>query len=270
MRDRNVDLVVAVVVAAVAAVAAFLLPRGPVLVVLGLAMLVATGYVVGEAVLGPYARSLEGLALTAVLVLGLPAIGGVVFHAEGVPLHRGAWVTLFVVVTAVGAVVAGSRREAAPKPGPDADMGRAPDVEEADDTAPRPPAHADRRRGSSPPVMLGAAGVVAATAIWLAVSGANAQRHPGFTELSLVSHADMAIVGVRNFEGQHKHYLVVVRRNDSAPLRFRVDLPAGATWTQTIPRPNGAQLNADLFLGPESEKPYRRVFVARTRDVSLR
>jgi len=118
--------------------------------------------------------------------------------------------------------------------------------------------------------MLGAAGVVAATAIWLAVSGANAQQYPGYTELSLVSHADQAVVGVRNFEGQQKRYLVVVRRNDSAPLRFQVDLPAGATWTRTIPRPNGARLNADLFLGPESEKPYRRVFVARTRDVSLR
>lgn len=270
MRDRNTDLVVAVVIAAVAAVAAFLSVGGVVLLVLGLAMLAATGYVVGEAVLGPYATSLEGLAMTALLVLGLPAIGGVVFHAEGVPLHRPAWATLFVVVTAIAAVVAGSRRDAVPKPGPDADEGRARFVEEAGDAVPRPPAHADRRRGSSPPVMLGAAGVVAATAIWLAVSGANAQQYPGYTELSLVSHADQAVVGVRNFEGQQKRYLVVVRRNDSAPLRFQLDLPAGATWTRTIPRPNGARLNADLFLGPESEKPYRRVFVARTRDVSLR
>src|SRR6478672_12384248 len=194
MRDRNVDLVLAVVLTAVVAVAAFLPVGGVVVVVLGLAMLVATGYVVGEAVLGPYATSLEGMAMTAVLVLGLPAIGGVVFHAEGVPLHRGAWATLFVVVTAIAAVVAGSRREAASKAGPDTDAGRARRVEEAGDAAPRPPAHADRRRGSSPPVMLGAAGVVAATAIWLAVSGANAQQYPGFTELSLVSHADEAVV----------------------------------------------------------------------------
>jgi hypothetical protein len=112
--------------------------------------------------------------------------------------------------------------------------------------------------------------VVVATAVWLAVSGANAQRYPGFTELSLVSHADQAVVGVRNFEDHRQRYLVVLRRNDGVPIRYRIDLQPGATWTQTIPRPNGAGLNADLFTGPESDKPFRRVFLARTQDVALR
>jgi len=262
MRDRNVDLVVAVVLAALAAVAATLPLPGTVLLVFGLGLLLATGYVVGEAVLGQVARTLEGTALTVVLVLALPAVGGVVFHAEGVPLHRGAWVTLFVAVTAIAAAIATRRRQTAPKPDPDAAYQRVPDGDEGDvPTA---------RRGPAAPVLLGAAGVVVATALWLAVSGANAQRHPGFTELSLVSHADQAVVGVRNFEGHRQHYLVVVRRNDGIPLRFRLQLQPGATWSQIIPRPNGAGLNADLFTGKESDKPFRRVFLARTQDVSLR
>ena len=263
MRDRNVDLVAAVVIAALAAVAASLPLPGTVLLVFGLGLLVATGYVVGEAVLGPVERSLEGLALTVVLVLGLPAIGGVVFHAEGVPLHRGAWVTLFVVVTAIAAAVAGRRRETATTPLPNTVDEGMPDADEVSDVPATP-----RRRSS--PVLLGAAGVVVATAIWLAVSGANAQQYTGYTELSMVSHADQAVLGVRNFEGHRQHYLVLVWRNYSVPLRFRLDLPPGATWTHVIPRPNGAGLIADLFLGTPSDKPYRRVFLARTQDVSLR
>lgn len=269
MRDRNVDLVMAVVVAALAAVAASLPLPGTVMLVFGLGLLVGTAYVVGEAVLGPAARSVEGLALTVVLVLGLPAVGGVVLHAEGVPLHRGAWVTLFVVVTVIAAAVAGRRRETVPAPGPgEADDG-APFVGELDEAA-FPAAPVTPRRGPAPTVLLGAAGVVVATAVWLAVSGANAQRYPGFTELSLVSHSDQAVVGVRNFEDHRQRYLVVLRRNDGVPIRFRIDLQPGATWTQTIPRPNGAGLNADLFTGPESDKPFRRVFLARTQDVALR
>ena len=268
MRDRNFDLVVAVVVAALAAVAATLPLPGTVMLVFGLGLLVGTAYVVGEAVLGPAARSVEGLALTVVLVLGLPAVGGVVLHAEGVPLHRGAWVTLFVVVTVIAAAVVGRRRETAPTPGPAADDG-APFTGELDEAA-LPRAHVTPRRGPPSTVLMGAAGVVVATAVWLAVSGANAQRYPGFTELSLVSHADQAVVGVRNFEDHRQRYLVVLRRNDGVPIRYRIDLQPGTTWTQTIPRPNGAGLNADLFTGPESDKPFRRVFLARTQDVALR
>jgi len=187
MRDRNFDLVVAVVVAALAAVAATLPLPGTVMLVFGLGLLVGTAYVVGEAVLGPSARSVEGLALTVVLVLGLPAVGGVVLHAEGVPLHRGAWVTLFVVVTVIAAAVVGRRRETAPTPGPAADDG-APFTGELDEAA-LPTAHVTPRRGPPSTVLMGAAGVVVAR--WV-VQPVNSRfqfgsTSPGQAKLPLMS-----------------------------------------------------------------------------------
>jgi hypothetical protein len=264
MRDRNLDLVAAVLIAFASALAAALRLHGPLVVVLGVVLLAATGYVAGEAILGSAATSLDGLALTAAFVLGVPAVGGVLLNADGLPLTRLAWATLFVIVTVVAAGIAGRRREAGTVPQPSSrEEGRWDGP--AEETVVTGAAHARPRRGPGHRLLLGTAVVVAAAAVWLAVGGANAQRYPGFTELSLVSHADIAVVGVRNFEGHRQHYLVTVRRNDSVPLRFRLDLRPGATWTRTIPRPNGAELRADLYTSNKiEEKSYRTVILTRT------
>jgi hypothetical protein len=255
MRDRNLDLVLAIFMAAALAGAAAVRAPGAVLLPLGLAVLFLAGYVASEAMLGETARGAEGAALTAVLVLGLPALGGVILHGEGVSLHRGAWITLLVLVTLLSALVVSGRRE------PVADR--------------RPLEVADRfrsvrfralwRRYLGEGVVMAAAALVAAAAVGTAVAGVNAQPQSGFTELSLVPRGGTAIMRVKNFEGNREHYLVEVTGSGSAVVRYRLDLDPRDTWTQKVPLPAGRGLRADLFVRGESLLPYRSVYLARTR-----
>jgi hypothetical protein len=255
MRDRNLDLLLAVFIAAAMAAAAAVRAPTSVLLPLGVALMVVAGYVAGEAMLGTSVRGLEGTALTAVLALGVPAVGGVLLHVEGVPLHRGPWIVLLALVTMVGAVVASSRRALAAETAP-------PDTDE--------PAGALRdtglpKRSPGRAAVMAIAVLVAATAVGVAVAGANAQHQPGFTELSLVPQTGSAVLRVRNFEGRRERYLVVLRGSGAGTVRFRLDLESRGAWAHKVIPPGGAGLRADLFVGEDSVQPYRTVYLARTQ-----
>ena len=254
MRDRNLDLLLAVFIAAALAGAAAVRAPGSVLLPLGVASMVVAGYIAAEAMLGTSAASLEGVAFTALLALALPAVGGVVLHVEGVPLQRAAWVTLLALITMVGALVVSARRASptgTPQPDAEGDVGAATGT---------PP----QRRRLGRAAVMGTALVVAATAVGVAVAGANAQKQPGFTELSLVPRTGSAVLRVTNFEGHRARYLVELRGAGPAVVRYRVDLEPRATWARKVPSPDGAALRADLFVGGEGLPPYRSVYLAGT------
>ena len=246
MRDRNLDLVLAVVIVGAFAGAAVNDLHSTVLLPLGLALMLVTGYVAVEALVGPTVTGLERTASTAAIVLGVPAVGGVLLYVDGVPLHRGGWVVLLAGVTLLAALVVGMRRQG---------------EVDAVDTGGTPGPRAERRPLGHPAV-LGAAAVVAAVAVWVSVGGANAQRQPGFTQLSLTSQDGGAVLRVGNFEGHRERYLLVLRSRGSVLASYPVDLEPRDTWTLPVAPPGRAALVADLFVGSDRLRPYRSVHLA--------
>ncbi len=245
MRRRNRDLAVAVVVAVAALAGGVGGLSGPSLALVGVAMLVATGYVVAEALLGETVRGFEQALLSAAFALAVPAVGGVALDAAGVPLRRSQWLALLIGVTLVAAGIAAQRRRR---------------TVAADLPAKAPPRGVTHPLGH--PAVMVAAVTVAAAAVGLAVVGARAQPRPGFTQLWLVPEPGAVALGVGNFEGREQHYLVVLRRGASVVARYHVGLRPRQRWQRTLPRLRDEALQAALFRGSEMARPYRSVHLA--------
>ena len=179
------------------------------MIVLGLGLFAAPGYVWSEVFLSPRRRGLERVAVATGLALMVPVIGGMGLYAAGIPLNRPAWVGLLSGVTLAGAW-GGADHAAA----------------EQNDPARRRPTR--RRRWSAwHAVAFGAAAVIAAGAVGLAVVSADAQKYSGYTQLWLAplpGQPSRASLGVDNEQGGATQYRLVVRR------KGRVTRPGTSRW----------------------------------------
>lgn len=244
MRRNHSDIAAAEAIALLGCVAFFVHLPSPLMVVLGIGLFAAPGYVWAEVFLGPRVQGLELVAVAAGLALLVPVFGGLGLYAAGIPLHRTAWIGLLSVVTLVGAAVVLITRR------------RAPELDDPRSRTARPrwsPRHA---------VAFGVAAVIAAAAVGLAVASAEAQKYPGYTELwmtPLRTDQNVATVGVANDQGSATRYRLVLRRKGRVSATWNLSLANGQTWQRTISFTDRYPIGADLYRLPDMSQPFREV-----------
>jgi hypothetical protein len=235
------DIAIAEAIAILGCVAFFVHLPEPVMIVLGLGLFAAPGYVWSEVFLSPQQRGLERVAVATGLALMVPVFGGLGLYAARMPLNHTAWVGLLSMVTLAGTVVALIRRW------------------RQHDPSPRRPRR--RRRSAWHGVAFGAAVVIAAGAVGLAVVSAEAQKNPGYTQLWLTplpGQPSRASLGVDNEQGGTAQYRLVLLRKGRVSATWALTLANGQTWQRTISYTTSSAMAADLYL-PGLQDPYRQV-----------
>lgn len=243
MRRNYSDIAIAEAIAILGCAAFFAHLPEPVMIVLGLGLFAAPGYIWSEVFLSPQEWGLERVAVATALALMVPVFGGMGLYAAGIPLNRTAWVGLLSVVTLIGVAVALIMRRL-----------------RRDDPSPRPPKR--RRRWSAwHAVAFGAATVIAAGAVGLAVVSADAQKYPGYTQLWLTplpGQPSRASLGVDNEQGGTNQYRLVLWRKGRVSATWTLTLANGQTWQRTISYTTSFAMAANLYL-PGIQNPYRQV-----------
>jgi hypothetical protein len=240
---RQADLAITAAVAVLACTAAALGAPVAVTAVLGIAVLVAPGYLLGQLLFGSRIADLERVAVVTGLALCVPILGGLLLYAFGLPLHRAAWLSLLAGATLIGDLALFLRRRG----GQATPFSWHP-------AAGRPPGpHV---------VAFGAAVVIAICAVGLACVGAAVQHYPGFTQLWLAhpnQNADTADLGIGNYEGKTMRYRLVLKRNGHTAATWNLTLANGQTW-QRSPAYSGG-IAAYLYTLPDLAQPYRYVAI---------
>jgi hypothetical protein len=216
-----------------------------VMTVLGVALFIAPGYLLGQVLVGSQVAGLERVAVMIGLALGVPVLGGLLLYAAGVPLHRAGWLGLLAGVTLAGDVALFLRRRA----------GRA---------APfswRPAWRAPRRQVAA----FAAAVLVAAGGVGLARIGVAVQAQPGFTQLWLSpqrQNGHALSLGVSNDQGRTTSYQLVLLRNGRVSARWDFTLASDQTWRRSVPLIGAGTVAARLYRLPDLTRPYRHVSVS--------
>ena len=120
MARSQADVAVTAAVAVLACGAAASGAPTAVMIVLGIALFAAPGYLLSQLLLSSRVAGLERVAVATGLALCVPILGGVLLNAAGVPLHRPAWLGLLAGLTLVCDVALFLRRRSAerrPSPG---------------------------------------------------------------------------------------------------------------------------------------------------------
>lgn len=242
MRRKSADIAVAVAVAILGAATLRVHMPGPVIVILGLGLFAAVGYVWSEVLLSPTAPAFERAMVAAGLALLAPIFGGIAVYAAKVPLHRAAWVALLAALIIVGVVVLGIQRLWGAKPAAPPQPGRDLPVRHV--------------------FAFGMAVVIATAAVALSVRSAETQKYPGYTQLwmsPVVNNPLRANLGVTNQEGGTLEYRLVLLAQGKVSDTWNVILANGGTWRRTIPYTTKSSLTADLYRLPNLTQPYRHV-----------
>jgi hypothetical protein len=236
------------VIAVVAVLGWYVAVRGApaaAMIVIGIALLAAPGYLLAELLLASRITGLERVVVATGLALAVPVLGGLVLAAAKLPLHRAAWLGLLIVVTLVCDVALLVRRGA----------GRAAPF--AWPTGWRlAPWHT---------AAFCAAVLIAAGGLGLARYGAKIQPEPGFTQLWLSPRSETAptaSLGVTNDEGHTTSYRLVLLRNGHQNATWNLTLAEGKTWQQAVPFSDKYTLAAELYRLPDLTHRYRYVAVA--------
>lgn len=246
MRRKNADIAVAALIAVLGCAAAAARMPGPVVVVLGICLFAAPGYVWEEVLLSRRAAPVERAMVATGLALLAPIFGGIAVYAAKIPLHRGAWVGLLAALTIVGTVVVAIQRG-----------GRTPEP-----AAPPKPGRAGAGLPARHLVAYGAAGIIAIVAIVLSVHSAETQRYPGYTQLwmaPVVKDPVKASLGVTNQQGSTVQYRLVLKLKGKVSDTWNMALANGQTWQRTIPYTTKYSMTADLYRLPNLSQPYRTV-----------
>ncbi len=238
---KQEDLAITAAVAVLACIAAALGAPVAVTAVLGIALLAAPGYLLGQLLFGSGLPGLERVAVVTGLALCVPILGGLLLYACGVPLHRAAWLGLLAGATLVGDLGLLWRRRG----------GKAAPFDW-------------HRKGWHLPtpqvVAFGAAGAIALCALVLACVGAAIQYYPGFTQLWLAhpnANAGTADLGVGNYEGKTTRYLLILKRGNVTAATWNLTLANGQTWQRSPAFSVG--ITADLYRLPDTSQVYRSV-----------
>jgi hypothetical protein len=218
------------------------------MIVLGIMLFAAPGYLLGQLLVGTRTTGLERVAVMAGLALAVPILGGLLLYAVGVPLHRPGWLGLLAGVTLAGDVVLFLRRRA----------GRA---------APfswQPAWRVPRWHAAA----FAAAVLVAAGAVGLARTGAAIQPEPGFTQLWLSPQQQKAHTlnfGVTNDQGGTTSYRLVLLLNGQTSATWNLTLANGQTWQRWVSFTGKYTLTANLYRLPDLTHPYRYVSTDSTK-----
>jgi hypothetical protein len=240
---HQADLSITAVVAVLACIAVIFGAPVAVTAVLGIALLAAPGYLLGQLLLGSNIAGLERLAVITGLALCVPVLGGLLLYVVGLPLHRAAWLGLLAGATLVGDLALFFRRHSRQV----RSFGWHPE-------------------GRSLPtrhfIAFGAAVVIAVCALGLARVGATIQHYPGFTQLWLAPpsrNATTANLGVGNYEGKTMRYRLVLLRNGHPAAIWNLTLTNGQTWRRSPAFTKQTTIAANLYRLPDLAHPYRHV-----------
>jgi uncharacterized membrane protein len=244
VRRNYSDIAIAEAIAILGCVAFFAHLPEPVMIVLGLCLFAAPGYVWSEVFLSPRNQGLERVAVATGLALMVPVFGGMGLYVAGIPLNRTAWVGVLSVATLTGAAAALITRR-----------------RRRDDTAPRRSAR-KRQWSAWHAVAFGAAAVIAAAAVGLAVVSADAQKYSGYTQLGLTplpGQSSRASLGVQNEQGVTTQYRLVLRRKGRVSATWTLTLANGQAWQRTVSYTTSLAMAASLYRLPDLKDPYRQV-----------
>lgn len=243
MSRRQVDLGITALVTVLVCAAAAAGAPVEVTAVLGVALFVASGYLLSELLLGSRVMGLERIAVATGLAFCVPILGGLLMATAGLPLRRTAWLGLFAGVILVSDVILFLRRRG----GSQTSFGtrgwgwRLPPRQAA---------------------MFGVAAMIAVCAVGLARVGAAVQHYPGYTQLWLF-RPDKAVstvnLGVGNYEGRTMRYRLVLARNGHSAAIWNIVLANGQTWRRLERYPERYSISANLFRLPDVSQSYRHV-----------
>lgn len=218
---------------------------GAAMIVLGLALFAAPGYLLGQLLLGSRVTGLERVAVMTGLALAVPVLGGIVLYAVGVPLHRPAWLGLIAGTTLVLDTVLFLRRRVSE-----------PGAAGGPETAARP-----RRVPFWPAAAFAVAILLAGGGVALARIGVAAQPRSGFTQMWLSPRHDgqRLDLGVGNDQGSTTSYRLVLLRGGHVIATWNLTLADGQTWQGSVPSAGTRVVVADLYRLPDTTHPYRHV-----------
>jgi hypothetical protein len=243
MTRKNLDLVIAVVIAALGAAAAVRNAPTALTIVLGTGLIAAPGYLWTEVLLKRLGSGFERVMIGTALALMLPIFGGLALYAGGISLHRDAWLGLLAGGTLVGAVVlAITRRYSEPaEPGLRA----------------KPKTKLPIRHV----LIYGAAAAFAVATIFIAVISSDNQSQPGYTQLWMApgKNAAIASLGVYNQQGSTVVYRLQLLKKGKVSATWNLTLTNGQTWERDIPYTSKYSLAANLYRLPNLNDPYRTV-----------
>lgn len=220
----------------------------PVIIVLGIALFAAPGYLLGQLLLGSRTVGLERVIVMVALALAVPILGGLLLYAIRVPLHRPGWLGLLAGVTLAADAALFLRRRAA---------GTASVTWPSSWRAPRWRA-----------LVFAAAVLIAACGVGLASAGVARQPQPGFTELWLSPqhhYVHILNLGVRNDQGRTTSYRVVLLRDGRAASTWNLTLGDGHFWQRPVPFTGQDILAVALYRLPDLAHPYRFVSTGTPR-----
>jgi len=243
MNRKNLDLVIAVVIAVLGAAAAAANAPVAVTIILGAGLIAAPGYLWTEVLLKRLGSVFERVMVGTALALMLPIFGGLVMYAAGISLHRDAWLGLLAGGTIVGAVaLAVLRRKSEP----------AETETPAKLKVNLPVRHA---------LIYGAAAVLAVATIFIAVISADNQSQSGYTQLWMapVKNEAVASLGVNNQQGGTVAYRLQLLKKGKVSATWNLTLTNGQTWQRDIPYTSKYSLAANLYRLPNLSDPYRTV-----------
>lgn len=275
-RSRNLDIVIATVIAILGGLAYAEHLPGQITIPLGVGLFFAPGYLWSEAILSHHLPGVERALTSAGMAMVFPILGGFLFYALHIPLFRADWVAMLVVLTLLGVVATAVQR-----------LRQTP----ADRQQPQrqPP-----RQGG--PVVLntvifGLAAVIGLAAVGYSVNSAEAQKFPGTSSLSmtpvvdnpiannmallsnndaaqqkaselqnqLVAAAKKAHLEVANHEGVTEKYVLKLLLKGIVSKTYNITLNNGQSWEQTIAYTTNYSMVADLYLLPNTKTVYHYV-----------
>jgi hypothetical protein len=249
---QQADLAITAAVAVLACASVALGAPVAITALLGIVLLAAPGYLLGQLLFGTRLAGLERVSVLTGLTLCVPIFGGLLLFAAGLPLHRATWLGLLAGTTLVCDLALFLRRRG----GGAADFGW-----------PRP----GKRRPTRHVVAFGAAIVIAVCAVGVARAGAAFQHYPGFTQLWLAhpdENAATADLGVGNYSGTTTRYRLVLLHNKRIVASWNLTLANGQTW-QRSPAYNGTYIiGATLYRWPDLTHAYRHVFIEGERSAA--
>jgi hypothetical protein len=243
MKRKNLDLVIAVVIAVLGCAAAVENAPTALTIILGAGLIAAPGYLWAEVLLKRLGSAFERVMIGTGLALMLPIFGGLVLYAAGISLRRDAWLGLLAGGTIVGAVVLAILRR------------------KTDPAEPGTPAKAKTKLPVRHALIYGAAAVFAVATIVIAVISSDKQSQPGYTQLWMApgKNAAIASLGVDNQQGSTVAYRLQLLKKGKVSDTWNLTLTNGQTWQLDIPYTSKYSLAANLYRLPNLNDPYRTV-----------
>ena len=289
-RTKNLDIVIATIVAVLGGLAAAKHLPGQITIPLGVGLFFAPGYLWSEAILSHRIPGFERAMFSAGMALIFPILGGFLFYGLHIPLKQTAWIGLLVVLTLLGVVATAIQRL---REVPD-DQGQWQGRGQQPRGGQQPP-----RQGGSVALnsfVYGLAAVVAIGAIGYSVNSAEAQKFSGYTALSMTpvvnnplaqnlallsnniaaqqqaalaendlqGKATQAHLVVTNHQGTPEQYQLKLLKNAKSIGSWPITLNDGQSWQKTIAWSNFGDakpyaLIADLYQLPNTSTPIRFV-----------